>query len=173
MIALVAGGLVALAIALGARDRSTLSRSAGPGQAFPDHGDRHLSPGTPDPAYAEDPPASGAHIPTPVGRDGGPLSTDQLLTALEEGNVVLVYAPTRLAPALRALARAVAGPFDPVLARAGQAVILDRRPRPTGGEVVAMAWRHAQRVATPADPKLRTFVSYWLGRGAPGASGGP
>jgi hypothetical protein len=172
VIALVVGGLIALGIALGARDRSTLSTSAGPGQAFPNHGDRHLRPGTPEPAYAEDPPASGAHVPTPIGRDGVPLSNDQLLTALEEGNVVIVYGSPRQAPALRALARSVSGPFDPVVAQTGQAVILDLRPRPTGGQVIGMAWTHAQRAVSPADPKLRAFVSYWLGRGAPSASGG-
>ena len=86
--------------------------------------------------------------------------------------MVLVYGPRRQAPALHALARAVSGPFDPVLARAGQAVILDRRPGAAGGSVIALAWRHAQRVATPSDPRLGAFASYWLGRGAPGAPGG-
>jgi hypothetical protein len=33
---------------------------------------------------------------------------------------------------------------------------------------VALAWAHLLRVSSPSDPALGQFVSYWLGRGAPG-----
>jgi hypothetical protein len=34
--------------------------------------------------------------------------------------------------------------------------------------LVALAWTHLLRVNTPSDPQLGQFVSFWLGRGAPG-----
>ena len=60
---------------------------------------------------------------------------------------------------------ATAAPFTPALAAAGQAVVLARRPR-TGG-LVALSWAHMLRVGSPGDPLLRSFIDYWLGRGAP------
>ena len=44
-----------------------------------------------------------------------------------------------------------------------------RRPGTAG--VIALAWTHMLRVATPTDPALRAFAQFWLGRGAPHASG--
>jgi hypothetical protein len=168
-VALVAGALAALVAFLGGRDESTFDSDAGeagPGQAFPDQGSRHLRAGEDRPRYGSDPPTSGPHAPRAVARDDVALDTDQRLHALELGNVVLSYGDSRLAPALRALARDVAGPFSSALAAAGQAVILDRR-RSTGGQgVTASAWRHLLRVASPSDPELRRFVEFWLGRGA-------
>jgi hypothetical protein len=161
-------GLVAL---LGARDSSTFAGAAGPGRLLPDGGDRHLPAGARDPTYASDPPASGAHVAAAVHRDGVALSNDQLLSALEAGNVVLLYGDTGQTRALRGLASAIAGPFDPAVAAAGQAVILDHRPRgaasPAGRTgVLALAWRHELAAASPGDPGLRTFAQFWLGRGA-------
>jgi hypothetical protein len=100
----------------------------------------------------------------PVTRDGAELSDDQILHALEAGNVVLVYG-TRVPPrALRALAVDVAGPFAPALVRAGQAVVLARRPGTRG--VLALAWTRLLRTPSPDDPQLRAFAEAWLGRGA-------
>ncbi len=158
--------LIGLFALISSRDRSTFSGPQGPGAHLPDAGDRHLPPGSPDPAYATQPPTSGAHVVAPVARDDVALSNDQLLTALEQGNVVLVYGDAAQARALRALASDVAGAFDPALALAGQAVILDRAPRLAAGRVLALAWRHQLSAASPSDAALRAFAQYWLGRGA-------
>ena len=159
-------GLVAF---LSGRDRSGVSATpVGSGQAFPDQGARHLRPGQrPAAPYDSSPPTSGAHVPSPVDRDAAALTDDQLLTALEAGNVVLVYGTAAPPPGLRALAKDVAGaPFDPAIARAGQAVILSRRPGVPG--VVALAWGHLLRASSARDGALRTFADDWLGVGAGG-----
>jgi hypothetical protein len=134
------------------------------GLAFPDLGHRHLSPGEPHPLYNSIPPTSGAHLDVPVTRQGSRLSDDQLLQALEEGDIVVVYGGRSPPPGLTALARAVAGPFTPALARAGQAVILARRPGTVG--LIGLAWRRMVRVSAPGDSLLRQFAEVWLGRGA-------
>lgn len=159
-------GLVAF---LNGRDSSGVSATpSGSGQAFPDQGAKRLQPGQRPPApYNSSPPTSGAHVDSPVTRADGPLSDDQLLTTLEAGNVVLAYGTPSAPPGLRALAaEAAGGPFDPSLARAGQAVILARRPGTTG--IVAVAWRHLLRASSPSDPALKTFADDWLGVGARG-----
>ena len=87
-------GIAVLAVVvLGSRDSSTLDTVSGPGQVHPDQGSKHLQPGTPHAGfqYASDPPTSGPHAVTPVRRDDTELSVDQFLTALEAGDVVLVY----------------------------------------------------------------------------------
>ena len=89
---------------------------------------------------------------------------DDLLHALETGDVVFVYGSRALEPALRAVQEDVAGPFDPAVAAAGQAVILDYRPHTAG--VVALAWRRLLRVRGPDDPQLHAFADAWLGKGA-------
>jgi hypothetical protein len=161
-------GLIAL---LNSREKATFTEVQGPGQALPDQGRRHLEPGqSPAAPYASDPPTSGPHVPVAVTRDGAPLSDDQILQALEAGNVILLYGSAQPPPALRALADDLAGPFDPELAKAGQAVILARRPGTRG--VVALAWRHLLRVPSATDPALRTFTDFWLGRPAPEAGPG-
>jgi hypothetical protein len=149
------------------RDQAGVSGTAnGVGLQFQDLGHAHLRPGQPAPVYDSDPPTSGAHVPEPVLSDNGRLNDDQLLGALEVGNVVIVYG-TRSAPAgLAELARSVAGPFTPALAAAGQAVILDRRPGTRG--LIGLAWTHMVRVSAPNDPLLREFAEQLLGRGAPG-----
>jgi hypothetical protein len=107
-----------------------------------------------------------AQAPAPIRSDAIALSEDQVLHALELGDVVLVYG-TRTPPApLRALQRKVSGPFDPVLAANGAAVILAHRPGTDG--VVALAWRRLLRAPSASDPSIEDFVDYWLGRGAGG-----
>lgn len=137
------------------------------GRQFPDLGHAHLGLGQPHPAYNSDPPTSGAHVPEPVLRDAMELSDDQLLEALELGDIVIMYGTSRPPPGLSALAQTVAGsPFSPALAAAGQAVILARRP--ALGGLLGLAWTRMVQVSTVADPLLRQFAEQWLGRGAPG-----
>jgi Protein of unknown function (DUF3105) len=161
-------GLIALLSGFFAgRDQAGVSTSrGGPGSAFPDLGSAHLRPGQQRPAYDSNPPTSGAHLPDAVTRNETDLNDDQLLQALEVGDVVLLYG-TRTPPrGLRALALRLASPFTPALAAAGQAVILARRPGTVG--VVGLAWAHALSVREPKDPRLAAFAQFWLGRGAPG-----
>ncbi|MBV8219422.1 MAG: hypothetical protein JO325_13230, partial [Solirubrobacterales bacterium] len=81
------------------RDQAAISGGAsGPGQAFPDLGHAALSPGQAHPSYDSNPPTSGAHEPEAVTSDDAMLNDDQLLEALQLGNVVIVYG-TRSPPA--------------------------------------------------------------------------
>ena len=92
--------VVALAAVVGvllfvqSRDKSqvdaTSSSSGGPGRLLPDQGDAHTPP-PPGFRFATDPPASGPHAPAAVNADARPLTRDQLLHALELGDVALVY----------------------------------------------------------------------------------
>jgi hypothetical protein len=169
-------GLASLALSIGliallsgyfaGKDQAGVSASAAaPGQAFRDLGDAPLRPGQPRPAYDSSPPTSGPHVPTPVARDRVPITDDQLLTALSDGDVVMVYGSANPPPALVTLVADNVPPFSPALAQTGQAVILTSRTGTTG--IVALAWAHMLRTAAPGDPALRDFISYWLGRGAP------
>ena len=158
--------VVGLLLFVQSRDRSTVSDETGagaaPGRLLPDQGAEHRRA----PAgfrYATDPPTSGPHVPSPVRREG-PLSRDQLLSALESGDVVLVYGDPADEGALRALQEDIAGPFDPAIAAAGQAVLLERRAG-TGG-VVALAWRRMLRARSATDAQVRAFAEHWLGKGA-------
>lgn len=161
--------VVVLLLVLQNRDRSTFSQAGGPAvQAagmLPDQGHAHRAAPTGF-HFVSDPPASGPHRPVALRRGEGALSRDELLQAVELGDVVLVYGADRDAPLLRGLRDDVAGPFVPALAAAGQAILLDRRPGARG--VVAVAWRRLLRVASPADPRLRAFADAWLGRGCCG-----
>ena len=86
--------------------------------------------------------------------------------ALAAGDVLLTYGSTVAPPGLRRLAEAVqGGPPDPALAAAGQAVLLV--PRPGAAGVVALAWGRRLAARSPADPALRGFAEFWLGRGGP------
>jgi hypothetical protein len=155
-----------LIVFLNSRDTSHVSApTRGPGQSFPDQGDKHLRPGAVSArvVYNSDPPTSGPHYAAPVTHDATPLSVDQILTTLAAGNVILFYGTPSAPAALRALADRAAGPFDAPLVRAGQAVILAQRPGTKG--VVAAAWRHLLRVSSPADPALGEFADAWLGVG--------
>jgi hypothetical protein len=161
-------GVIGLLVFFNSRDDAGISSSEpqGPGQVFPDQGNRHLGAGKrPDVRYASSPPTSGPHRPAAIRHDESVLTDDQILHAAEAGDVVLLYGSAQPPEGLAALARDVTGgPFDPSLAAGGQAVVLGRRPGARG--VVAVAWRHLQRAPSASDPALREFAEYWLGRGA-------
>jgi Protein of unknown function (DUF3105) len=142
-----------LILILAGRDEAPVAPAGGPGAL-----QRTVRPG--------DPPTSGTHRTVRVTRDGRPLSRDAILTELAAGNVILFYDAARPPARLRALQRDVAGPFDPEVAAAGQAVVLARRPGTPG--VIAAAWRRLLRASSPRDPRLREFVDAWLGQGARG-----
>ena len=100
---LVAGGVFALLLAFNARDDAGVGGGApaGPGELQPDLGRRHLEATQHIPLEGlTDPPTSGAHharLPTREGR----LSPDQILHALELGDVILFYDAKRPPAALR------------------------------------------------------------------------
>jgi Protein of unknown function (DUF3105) len=165
VIALLSGGLLA-----GRDNPGVAARGAAVGVEYRDQGHAHLAPGSRRPVYDSEPPTSGPHVPVPVLHDKAALSDDQLLQALEEGNVVILYGTRAPPPGLKALAARVAAPFTPALAAAGQAVILARRPGLRG--LIGLAWTRAIRVAVPRDPRLSGFAELWLGRGASGPHGG-
>jgi hypothetical protein len=139
---------------LGSRDDAEVAPAQGPGELRPDRGAAHDGPARPE---GDEPPTSGTHRPELVTRDRRPLTDDQLIHALELGNVVILA--ERIDPELLAVQRAVAGPFDAEVAAAGQAVILARRDGPTS----ALAWRRLLRTDDPAE--LQAFAEAWLGRG--------
>jgi Protein of unknown function (DUF3105) len=161
-----AGAALLVLIFFNARDDSTFTAAEGPGQALPDQGARHIpesQAGTPK--YATDPPASGPHWPEPINvRDRRGLTDDQILHALELGDVILFYGDRKPPKDLVALQRELSGPFDPVLAAAGQQVILVRRPGTKG--VLALAWARRLSVPDAEDPRVHEFADFWLGRGA-------
>jgi hypothetical protein len=156
---LAAAACLVLITILANRDSSGVTKASGPGTLEPDRGSAHVSgPRTPA-SPPDDPPTSGPHRPEAVTRDGVPLSDDQLLEALHLGNVVFAYDGS---PAeLKKIQDEISGPFDPELAAAGQAVILDRRPGVKG--VIALAWRRELRSGDPG--RLREFADAWLGQG--------
>jgi hypothetical protein len=143
-------GLIALALAFAARDDALLSAAPeGPGELQPEGGG--------------DWPTSGPHDRELVTRDRRRLSDDQILTALELGNVVILYdAPAPDAELVR-LQREVSGPFDAEVAAAGQAVILARRDG--AGPATGLAARRVLEADGAGDPRLRAFAEAWLGRG--------
>jgi hypothetical protein len=162
------GLIVLLSGYFAGRDQAGVSGgSTGPGQAFTDLGHATLAPGQARPSYNSDPPTSGAHLPAAVTHDEVALTDDQLLSALQVGDVVIVYGGRRPPAGLESFARSAAPPVTPALAATGDAVIL--APRPGTAGIVALAWAHRLQVASPSDPALNQFVGYWLGRGAPGA----
>ena len=161
IIAMLSGGLLA-----GRDNPGVGGRAGGIGEVFADLGHEHLRPGEPRPPYDSQPPTSGAHVPVAVTRDDQDISDDQLLQALETGDVVFMYGSRRPPAGLRAVARAVAPPFTAALAAAGQAVILARRAGTDG--VLGLAWTRLVRVSGPADPLLAAFARDTLGQGAPG-----
>lgn len=167
---LVIGGVALLLLGFSARDDAEVEGArpaAGPGELQPDRGSRHLPAGEHVPLSGlTDPPTSGAHHARLVTRDGGRLSPDEIMHALELGNVILFHASARPPAPLRALQREVSGPFDAEVAAAGQQVILARRPGTA--PVTAAAWRRLLRVEDARDPALRDFAEAWIGRGAGG-----
>jgi hypothetical protein len=157
VIAVLSGGLLA-----GRDDPGVSAGQSGPGTQFRDQGNLHLRRGELRPVYDSDPPTSGPHIPEAVVTDRSELSNDQLLEALELGDVVFMYGTPQPPGGLAAIAEMVGGRFTPALAASGQAVILARRPGTRG--VVALAWTRMLR--TLSAPDLRNFAQYWLSRGA-------
>jgi hypothetical protein len=85
---------------------------------------------------------------------------------LAAGNVILTYRREEDGAVLRALAEDIAGPPDPTLEEAGQAVIVERRPNQSAGAVVAHALGRRLVVDRPGDPEVRRFTEFWLGRAA-------
>ncbi len=161
-------GLIALLSGFFAgRDTAGISGPAGvPGLAFADLGHAHLQPGQPHPTYNSNPPTSGAHMAVPITANHTRLSDDQLLEALELGDVVVMYGSPTPPQQLESVVGQSAYRFTPTLAAAGQAVIVAPRPGTVG--FTALAWTHMLRVGSPSDPLLTQFIQYWLGRGAAG-----
>ena len=105
-VVLVVGGLAALLLAFTARDDAPVSQTEGPGVLQPDKGVRHLSPDEHVPlAGLTDPPTSGAHHARLVTRDRRTLSPDEILHAIELGNVIVFYESRRPPAALRSCRR--------------------------------------------------------------------
>lgn len=170
--AVLLGGAVAIVLVFTARDSSRVSSVPGPGEAFANLCAEHRDPPAGF-AFNSTPPTSGPHRPALIQRDAGPLDDDELLHALELGNVVLAYGGRRPPRALERLQEEVAGAFNAELAAAGQAVVLARRDDVGGADaVVALAWSHRLTAGSPGDPALREFTEHWLGRGAD-ATGAP
>lgn len=161
LVLLALGGIAGALFFFASRDQSKITPSQGPGQAFADQGNAHVA--RPGFAYNSNPPTSGPHAIKPIRRDGERIDADQLLSALELGNVVILYPGGGRPPAaLRALQDVDSGPLDPALLQTGNQVVLARYRGVNG--VVAAAWRHLQRASSPSDPRLKAFVDFWLGR---------
>jgi hypothetical protein len=143
------GGFVLVLLFFEGRDESQVPHSANPGNG----------PGQVVTAQRRAQAPASIH----TDRDGTRLSADQLLHALELGDVVLLYGTAAAPPELRALQERLTGPFDPVLAANGAAVILAYRPGTEG--VTALAWRRVLRAPSASDPAIERFADYWLGRG--------
>jgi hypothetical protein len=160
------GLLVVLVLVLGGRDKAPVQTLQGPGEAFRDQCAAHerTDPST----YNSDPPTNGPHLPRLPAREQ--LSGhDEMLHALELGDVVILY-PQRTPPAaLRRLQEDLSGPFDRDIAAAGQAVILSGDPGIA--QVTGLAWRHRLVAADASDPGLRDFAEFWLGKGYAEARG--
>ncbi len=84
---------------------------------------------------------------------------------LRAGNVLLTFKREADGERLRALAEEVAGPADPALEEAGQAVLVERRPDQATA-VVARAWERRLEADSAGDPAVRSFAETWLGQGA-------
>jgi hypothetical protein len=170
-IAVAALGVAFVAIALlsgffASRDTPGFAGAdSGPGIAIRDLGHAHLQPGQRPPAYDSNPPTSGAHVPELLTANNSELNNNQLLEALEVGDVVIEYGSRTPPPGLQRLAREVAPPFNPSLVATGDELILARRPGTDG--LIGLAWAHMIRTGSVADPALKVFASYWIGRGAP------
>jgi hypothetical protein len=82
---------------------------------------------------------------------------------VQPGNVVLLHSDERLTLDLRRLAERIAGPPDPALTDAGQAVLVQQRPNLRVAVTAVTATRMLE-AAGPDDPALEQFVEYWLGR---------
>lgn len=156
-------GLIALLSGYFTRhDAPAVTGGAEVGLHFTDQGDELLAPGSRHPPYDSVPPTSGPHVPVTLRTDHGPLSDDEILQALSDGDIVIAYGTPRPPVRLLDLVDALAGPFTPALAASGQAIMLDHRPGTPG--LLALAWTRMLRARGPADPLLRQFVETYLGR---------
>ena len=79
------------------------------------------------------------------------------------GNVVLLHSDERLTKQLRDLAGRIAGPSDPSLVAAGQAVIEQQFPN-LSVPVTAVTATRMLEASSPGDAELERFIEYWLGR---------
>jgi len=160
-VALGVAAVAAVFLVASGLDDSEVAGPQGPGELQPNRGASHSGPAE---ASGDDPPTSGTHEPRLVTRDRRAITDDQLIHALELGDVVILYDSREPPAALERLQDEVmGGPFDAEVAAAGQAVILVRRAG--AGPATALAWRRILRADDPADPALREFTEYWLGRG--------
>jgi len=160
-VALGVAAVAAVFLVASGLDDSEVAGPQGPGELQPNRGASHSGPAE---ASGDDPPTSGTHEPRLVTRDRRAITDDQLIHALELGDVVILYDGSQPPPALLRLQRDVTGgPFDAEVAAAGQAVILAQRPG--AGPATALAWRRVLRADEPSDPDLREFTESWLGRG--------
>ncbi|HET8757398.1 MAG TPA: DUF3105 domain-containing protein [Solirubrobacteraceae bacterium] len=160
-VALAIAAVAAVFLLATGRDDSQLAGPQGPGELQPNRGAGHSGPAEPS---GDDPPTSGTHEPRLVTRDRRAITDDQLIHALELGDVVILYDGREPPAALVQLQQDVmGGPFDAEVAAAGQAVILARRAG--AGPATALAWRRILRSDDPSDPDLREFAEFWLGRG--------
>jgi hypothetical protein len=165
-IALAAAILLVNAIVFNARDDAPVNVVTGPGEAFRDQCAAHTRGAST--TYNSTPPTSGPHRPQAPAREQL-ANSDELLEALELGDVVILY-PGRTPPVeLRRLRDDLSGPFDPAVAAVGQSVILSRDP--SVQQITALAWRHRLRAGSATDPQLRQFAEFWLGRGYAEAHG--
>jgi hypothetical protein len=155
-------GLIALLSGYFTRhDAPAVTGAAAVGLHFADQGDELLAPGSRHPRYDSSPPTSGPHVPVTLRSDRRRLSDDEILQALSNGDIVIVYGTARPGARLLGLIDALAGPFTPALAASGQALLLDHQPGTDG--LLALAWTRMLRVRGPADPLLRQFVETYLG----------
>jgi hypothetical protein len=147
---LVIAGLIGLMALANGRDDAGLAEHSAEG------------PGTLEERSAGSPPTSGTHEERNVtGEDA--VDEDALLTALDQGNVVIAYPQRKPPPQLTALQRDLTGPFDAELAAAGQMVILVHRDDIE--EIQALAYQRRLKAQGAGDPQLRTFAEAWLGGG--------
>jgi hypothetical protein len=140
-VVIIVAGVGGLILFLQSRDDAGIDAAASAG------------PGTVDPGLG------GPHGDDLVTQDRRPLSRDQLLNALDLGNVVLTYPGNDPPRELIALQRDLSGRFDAELAASGLAVILAPADALEG-----LAWRHRLAVDDPSAAQLREFAEHWLGR---------
>lgn len=119
---------------------------------------RHVLPGAPEPAYATDPPTSGAHLPGTDARGAvrRPLPRPEQVAVLEEGGIVLQHRD--LTERDRRRLEALAADDIVVAPNAGLDV-----------PVMATAWRQRLRCQAVDDAALRTFIDAHRG-GGPGSA---
>lgn len=100
-----------------------------------------------------------------VARDQGPGEprAARARPHVKPGNVLLLYGQAKHGGPIRALAREISGPPDSSLAAAGQAVLVRRAQRP-GIEILALSDSRRLEADSAAEPELREFVEFWLGR---------